>query len=277
TNFTMEGRSPFTWTSAGQTWTNGLAISMVGGTLTLQDSLISSDTSQSINLTNGTFNANNFNVTTANMRINGSLTRTLTMGSGTWTITGNGSNYWNAGTVTNLTFNPNTSTIVLSNTTTASKTFTGGGLTYNNVTFSGDNITVTGNNTFNTIALNNAGLGIGLRLTAGTTQNVNNFTSNGSVGSLTAASSTSASVATIHKFGGGTICLDYVNIDYIVGSPANTWYMGANSTDGGHNTQLIFTGCPGAPTPNTGARTTSGPANEKVWGGFKIRGGVKFR
>jgi hypothetical protein len=58
------------------------------------------------------------------------------MGSGTWTLTGTGT-VWNFAIITGLTFNKDTANIVLSNTTTTSKTFAPGGLTYNKITLSG--------------------------------------------------------------------------------------------------------------------------------------------
>jgi len=32
-----------------------------------------------------------------------------------------------------------------------------------------------------------------------------------------------------------------MDVDYLNGSPDTTWYMGANSTDGTHNSQIYFT------------------------------------
>ncbi len=53
--------------------------------------------------TRGTFNANGFDVTINNFDSNNSNTRTLTMGSGQWTLTGNASNIWHTSTTTGLT------------------------------------------------------------------------------------------------------------------------------------------------------------------------------
>jgi len=241
TVFIFEGRGSFTLTSAGQAWSNPFSIQMVAGTLTLQDAL-TVNSSANTSLFNGTFNANNFNVSVPVFIITGSATRTLTMGSGTWTISGTAT-VWSAATITGLTFNKDTSTIVVSNTTATAKTFAGGGLIYNNVTFSGDNITVTGSNTFATMAVNNAGLTNGLKLTDGTTQTVTGFTTNGSVGNLAKLLSTAGAAATISK-SSGTVSIDYMSIEDSTATGGATWYAGANSTNVGGNTGWIFTAPP---------------------------------
>ena len=266
---TFRGRSSYTLTTGGET-IGSINVVMPGGTLTLQDAL----TLGTFIFSNGTFDANDFNITTSGgLSANVSTTRTLTMGSGTWTISATGS-MWQLGS-SNLTFQPETSTILITSTSAIAKTFAGNGLTYYNLTITGNNVTLTGSNSFNTLALNTAGLGISTKFTAGTTQRVYDFSSNGSAGSLASASSTSSSAAYVEKIGPGDICEDYLNLQYISVSPANTWYAGANSTDSGNNTQWSFTACPTESNPNTGAR--SGTPNEKVRGGFKVRGGVKFR
>jgi len=217
---------------------------MVGGTVTLQDSFSSSS---SFTLTNGTLDANNFTLTSTTFVSSGSATRAITMGSGTWTVTGTGT-VWNVAAT--LTVTPDTSTIVVSNATATAKTFAGGGRTYNNVTFSGDNITVTGNNTFNVFRLENAGLTNGLKLTAGSTQTVTGFTSNGSPGNLTILASTTASAATLTT-AAAQISVDYMHISASTAAQADTWYAGVNSTDNISNTGWVFTAPPA--TGNTGA------------------------
>jgi hypothetical protein len=83
------------------------------------------------------FSVNNPSITLAGggFSITGTATRTLNMGSGTFTMTGGSTAVWDCGTVTGLTFNAGTSNIVvapsgLSNTTTVNF----GGLTYSTFT-----------------------------------------------------------------------------------------------------------------------------------------------
>ncbi|MFA5772927.1 MAG: hypothetical protein WC974_09380 [Thermoplasmata archaeon] len=265
-SLSFAGRGSHTITSNGISINSPLAFVSFGGTYTLQDAIT---TLALFVLTNGTFDANDYNVTTTSFSNGGTATRTLTMGSGTFTITGTGS-VWNT-VATGFTLNAETSTIALTNTTTSVKTFIGAGLTYNNVEITGSNVLFTGSNTFNNLALNNAGQAIGIRFTGGTTQTLNTFETNGSAGNLVYASSTNSSAATLAKSGGGTICEDYMHLTWMAGTPADTWYVGANSTDGTNNSGMIFTGCPAAPS------ASSTPVNENVKGGTKVRGGVKFR
>lgn len=272
--FRFRGRSSYNLTTGGEAFNSSTVIAAPGGSLTLQDALTLS--SGSFSITHGTFSANNFNVTAPSVSISASTVRTLNMGSGTWTITSTGT-IWDASTVTNLTFNANTSTIIVSNTTATAKTFAGGGLTYNNLTITGQNVTITGSNTFDgTLALEHAGLAIGTKFTQSTTQSVANFSANGSAGNLVYASSTSASVAYIHKYTPGRVCIDYVNFQSLSLSFNNVWYLGSNSVDSGGNEQAYFTSCPTDQVYNLEPRYSTS-TNEKIRGGTKIRGGIKFR
>ncbi|WLA80274.1 hypothetical protein [Bradyrhizobium elkanii] len=122
-----------------------------GGTITIQ--------SISMGAFTGTWDnsVNNNNITCSNtsqtFNISGSGTRTIKLGSATYTITSNG--VWNAGTTSNLTFLGSSSTIVFSGGSSA-KTFTGGGLTYGTVSVSagsGGGLIISGANTFGTISV----------------------------------------------------------------------------------------------------------------------------
>ena len=130
----FDGRGAFEFTTAGKTFTGNVTVVMFGGTLTLQDAF---SASAALTLTNGTLNANNFNVTATTFASTNSNIRTLTMGSGTWTVTSTGT-VWNMTTVTNLTLNANTSTISMTDVSTTAKTFAGGGQTYNNISITSD-------------------------------------------------------------------------------------------------------------------------------------------
>ena len=119
----------FTATTTGKTVTmNGVQFNRpitfngVGGGWTLQDNLdMSGASNRALTLTNGSFNANNFNVTCGSFSSSNSNTRVLTMGSGTWTMLGTGT-VWTTGTSTNLTVNKGTSTIAIADTSSSSKT-----------------------------------------------------------------------------------------------------------------------------------------------------------
>jgi hypothetical protein len=95
------GRGSQTITSAGRTFTQPFTIDTPGGSVTLQDAF---ETNRSVlaalTVNSGTFNANNYNVTFSNGGVSSSNanTRTIAVGSGTWTLVRTG-NSWNTGTV----------------------------------------------------------------------------------------------------------------------------------------------------------------------------------
>lgn len=90
---------------------------------------------------NGTldFATNNNSPTFGGFNFSGTATRTLNMGSGTWTINGSGSS-WNITTLTGLTFNAGTSTLVFSGAPTGTRQIQLGVLTYNNITITADSL-----------------------------------------------------------------------------------------------------------------------------------------
>lgn len=240
----------WTITSAGLSWNATKIINAVGDTYKLMDAFSNPN---ALNLSSGTFDANGFNVTISIFLFSNGVT--VNMGSGTWTLTSTGG-VWNGSGASLMTINAQTSTIAITNTTTTAKTFAGAGLTYNNLTVTGDNITVTGANTFNTVAVNNAGRTNGLLLTAGTTQTVRNMTTNATTTGATAIlkSATASSTATIQKAGGSTVCLDFMTVTDVTGVPANTWYMGANSTLL-RTVSLLNTACPVVPAATSKGAT----------------------
>ncbi len=233
----------FVSTSTGNTITcNGIHLNStvsfngVGGEWTLQDTFVNV---RGVNLVKGTLNDGGNNITAVFVSISGSNTRTLTMGSGTWTLTGSGADtlggpIWDSTTTTNLTFTAGTSTIKLTNTTNNSATFSGGGLTYNNVWFSRgastSSITIAGSNTFNNFKDDGTAAHT-IKFTDGTTQTLTTFTVNGTAGHLISINGTSTGTHSIIKNGGGTIPCHYLNIQHSVVTPSNTWYAGNNSTN----------------------------------------------
>lgn len=117
-------------TSAGKSFPGSVTMSGVGGTFQPQDAFSMTGQSSFLSHANGVFDANGFNVTIANQFDgSGSSTRTLTMGSGLWTV-----GRWDTNS-TGLTFNKNTANIAWNkNFTTNSAFFNGGGLTFNDIT-----------------------------------------------------------------------------------------------------------------------------------------------
>ena len=161
------------------------------------------------------FAANDNNVTlTGAVPFNGSGTgiRTINLGDGTWTLS-SASAAWTMTTVTNLTFSAGASTIAFTSTSvSASKSFLGGGLTYNAVSLvagvgpEGSRIAFTGSNTIATLTIGAGRLWI---LTSGTTQTITTLSFAGTRSLPVAISvTTSNSLATI-SIAAGTVTLDY--------------------------------------------------------------------
>ena len=187
-----------------------------GGSLTLTDALLISVIKNLIIIA-GTFSDGGNNVTAGGINISGTKTRSVVMSDGsstTWTVL-RGQNFtsgWGATTTTNLTFSPGQSTIDLNWTSaTFNKIFYGGGLTYNNVKFSGINreVRVTGSNTFNNLEISP---GVTVWFTAGTTNTFNTFTANGTTANPIIINSITAASHTLAKAGGGTVNCTHCSI-----------------------------------------------------------------
>lgn len=150
--FRFFGRSSHTITCAGVTFTPTINISLFGGSLQLLDALA---TGRVIRIA-GTLDTNGFAMSCIYMdAAGGAYTKALTLGASTLTITssdlaGTGSVF---STISSDTITASTGTIKIVDSTAASKTFAGGGKTYNNVWFAPGigigNLLVTGANIFN--------------------------------------------------------------------------------------------------------------------------------
>lgn len=237
TSTTGTAMAPTTITTFGKTLPN-LTLNGSGGYFKLGGDLTMTITSP-LTLTTGTFDTGNYNVTAASFQCSGASARTVLFGSSTINLNGL-STAWNTAVTTNLTFTPGTSTVVIGNPTAGSKTFNGGGVTFNNLTIATDNIFVLGNNTYNVFGISNAGGTIGIKMTAGTTHTVTDITCNGSSGNLAKILSDTGGSAFTFSAASGTISIDYVSLKDSTASGGATFYAGANSTDVSGNTGWIF-------------------------------------
>ena len=212
----------------------------VRGTLQLADAF-SSTAAFGFSGANATLDAVSYNVTCASV-FNNNSDCTLKMGSGTWTITGTGS-VWNFSTAPIV--NCGTANIVLSNNTTAARTFNGGARVYNKLTIGGATstsiTTINNGDTFSELA--------STKTVAHTITYVGNNTTYGAW----TVTGTAGNVVTISGTGTITIAgsrvsgVDYLGLGSMVlsGTSPGEFYAGANSTGG---TGFILTA---APTPVT--------------------------
>jgi hypothetical protein len=194
-----------------------------------------------LNVNNGTFDANNFDVIIHSFNSSNSNVRSIMMGSGIWEINGgNTDNLWNLATVTNLTFDCGTSLIKMTgNLGAAFINFHGGGRTYYdfwNATTGDRSVDFTGSNTFNNFKINP---GRTVKFTAATTTTVASLDAKGTqsngitIGSITAANHN------LTKTGEGRIVASYLTVSRSQASPADTFYA-IGSTDGGNNSGWNF-------------------------------------
>lgn len=241
TTGTGSGNNIYFSTNSMSITSNGVTIGypiavLSSANLTLNDNL---KTTQSLTLTAGTLNANDKNVEILNFISSNSNTRTLALGSGTWTITGDSAgsvtNVWNTVTITNLTI---TGTAIISMTSASAKQFGGGGASWPTLNQGGaGTLTITGANTFTT--LSNTYSPATIIFPASTTTTVTNFNINGTGGNLVVLnSSTAGTRATLSK-ASGSVSAQYLNIKDINATGGASW-TALNSTNSGNNLGWVF-------------------------------------
>lgn len=243
-------------TTNGVTVDGPITINAAGATVQLAGALTLGAT-RTLTLTAGTLNANNQTISTGLFSSNNSTTRTITMGSGLWTLTGTGT-VWNLSTTTNLTFNKETANIKITDTSSSSVTFAGGGLTYNNVWFSrgsstGTNI-VTGADSIATLQDDGTGAHQ-ITLPASTTITVTTFSVSGNPGALISIRSSSAGVQSTLSQASGTVNSDYLDIKDSNAIGGAVWNPGTHSVNSGNNTGWLFPSIEGS-NPFLGFSTT---------------------
>lgn len=246
---TFSGRTTQTITTAGKTFVFPVIIDSPGGTVQLNGNFTSSVAAASValTLTRGTFDAVTYDLSLSQFSSSNSNARTINMGSGTWTLTGTAL-VWTTNTLTNLTLNKQTSNIVISNTSTTSRSFASGGnsLSFPKISFYLAGYTLTFTNaismdelasipfsTANTITFStNAASTVGTWSVKGVSGTVPNITS--------ATSGTTAIVNVTNKT---TSDIDYLSFRDITCNTLDpvTFFVGSNSTNVSNNNGVAFT------------------------------------
>lgn len=233
---TLAGRGSHTLTSAGKSFAQQVTQNGPSSTYTLQDNC---SVLSNLRVTNGTLTANGFDLTIGGSFIFDSG-GTVNLGAGTWDLTGTGAGtaYWlaNGGTV-----NSSTSTIVFASATSNSRTFTGGGNTYNNLQYdvagSTGELIIQQNNTFANLTV---GSGRTLTLPASTTTTITgSFAVNGTNGSTTTLQSSSAGTAATLSKASGTVTVDWLSIKDSTATGGAT-FRALDSTSVSGNTGWTF-------------------------------------
>ncbi len=212
----------------------------LGGSTTVNDVL----TISSRNL-----DTSDYNISAGSVSVAGGI---FTMGSSTVSLTDTGTVWsYSSGTVT-----ADTSTIKLTNSSSALKTFSGNGATYNNFWFAPatgtGTLEILGSNTFADFK-DDGTVAHSILFTAGTTTNLTSWTVSGNVGQLITinsgdgSGSTSTATHTLSDTTGVNES-DYLNIQHSVAQGGAVWYAGANSTDNNSaataGSGWLFTGAP---------------------------------
>ncbi len=211
-----------------------------------------------ITLTSGYLDLNDYDITATTFTSTGSLTRGILLGSGMFTLDSTAATTKWTISGTNVSIYGETSTIFMSNSGTSAQTFAGGGITtYNNLKIGGAGnyiTTITGTNTFNQFWIDRSVSAKTVKFTASTTQTVSSFSVplNGST-VVTLQGATSATW-TLSK-SSGAVNLDWLSITYSTATGGASWYAGANSINVSNNSGWIW-GTPAAPTGTTGTATT---------------------
>lgn len=249
---TMTFTGTGTLTTAGKTF-SAVTVNGSGITLTLGGALNTG--TRNLTVTQGTFDAAGYNVTINNFASSNSNVRTVTMGSGLWTLSGTGT-VWNTGTITNLTFNKNTADILLSNTTATSRSFTSNPLSFNKLTIGGATGTssffISGQMTLSELASTKT-VAHTVTFNAGASgMTIDTWSITGTAGNVVTVNSNVAGIQRNFNLTNVTSGIDYLSVKDIAVNQANRFYVGANSTDGGNNSNVIFTAPPAPPSANTG-------------------------
>jgi hypothetical protein len=237
---TIAGRSTFTITSAGKTFTQAVTITNPTGTYTLQDAFV----------TNGAFTFSHGTLTTGGQAVT-STTFTQTgasavynMGASTITLTGTaaGGIFTRGSGV----FNGGTATIVIANVSANSRTvqtstgMSGATLTYTLAGSTGA-LVLAQASSWSTINFSDATNARTLTLPASATTTVTNFNVSGGSGRVvTLNSSSSGTTATLSK-SSGVVNSDYLSIQDSTATGGASWYAGTHSTKGSNVVGWFFT------------------------------------
>ncbi len=250
----LAGRSAQTWTTGGLSYNGAVSMTAPSGTYTLQDNLSGTAASFTMTVNNGTFDHNGMNVTCRSYGFSGIATKTINLGTGTLTLnSATGETIWNPG-LTGTTFSGLSSSIVISDTGSATKTFAGLGMKYGNLSITGGG---TGPINFSGVSnsWNNFTIGYpkNVNFTSGTTNNFVAFTARGISGSRIAISSVTNASHYLSKLT-GSVSGEYLSLTNSSAIGGATWYAGANSLNLGNNTGWIFSADPSYSDGATGVQ-----------------------
>jgi len=232
-NLVFSGTSgPYFITCAGKTINQPVQFSGAGGTWKFADTF-SLDGSRTLTLVAGTLDADGKNVSIGSFAL-GAGTKTLSIGSGTWSVTASGT-AWDANTnVANLTVSASSGTISM--TSASAKTFAGGAKAWPTLNQGGAGaLTIQQSNSFANIT--NSVQPATITLTAGTTQTVAAFGVSGTAGNLITLNSSTAGTRATLSDSTGTVEVSNVLIKDISATGGANWnaFLKSGNVDAGNN------------------------------------------
>ena len=223
----------------GVSFTQQIYFNGYGGKYTLSSNFITSGT---MYMGLGSFDANDFNVNVGVLNLTSSVVGAtiVSMGNGTFTLTGTGD------VVTtkhaNLTLNIEGADVIINNASATAKTFNGGSFTWNDVTFTGagtGTLTIVGNNTYSTLSILTAPKTV--ILSTSSIQTVSSLVTDGSAGNLTTINTTFAGFPATIAFldTNGMLDYDYLSLKDITATIAGgaLLFAGAHSTNTSGNSR----------------------------------------
>jgi hypothetical protein len=263
----MDRAGSYAVTSAGKTFSSyDTNFNMLGGTLTLSDNAIfgtNGGNGRRTNHNNGILIVQGDFYSACPFTSASGLTRSLYMGSGTWTC-GNAYSYSDGFqmTSTNLTvFDAETSTLVLGGNSYAGTGYGLGatGFTFYNLTIGdSEGNTINGANTYNVFTIP---AGKRCNFKAGSNNTVASFVATGDAANhIVIASVTAGSNFQLTKSGGGTCINDYLDVTDSHGHPDSTFYFGANGSGDAYSLANGWGSVAGSPSASPSASESASPS-----------------
>lgn len=238
---TFSNRSTKTINSNGISFTQDIYIDAPGGGIQLLTNNWTIAATQRLTFSQGTLNLNGLVLSTGQFYTDVG-TKNITFNGGTLTCTAASVNAFNNAVPTGFTTTAGTGTGTISMTAATSKTFVGGGSTYNCTLNQGGagTLTISGSNTFtnitNTVQPNQ------ITFTAGTTNTFTNFSLSGTAGNLISLRSSSAGTRYTLSDASGLISVSYLDIQDSIATGGATWQslLTNGNVNSGNNLGWIF-------------------------------------
>lgn len=237
---TFVGRAANTLSTLGNIFQGAVTISAVSNSMSLGSELALAAT-RTFTVFVGTFTTNNYNITCGLFDSSNTGVRSVTLGTSTITVTGTGT-VWNVGTTTNLTFSGASSTIIFTDASAASKTFSTGGAAaaYGNFIAlpggAGAIVFNSNNKSFNSLSITGPKT---VTFNAGTTYTVLSPNFSGSSGNVVTLQSSSAGSPFILSTPSGYVRATYASIKDSTAT-GGAYFEAVNSTNVSGNTGWNF-------------------------------------